>query len=140
MWDKENFGFFADGELAWTNIDKPLRIIRHKWNGLIKASEHGESRVHPTQKPVALAEWTFSTFAPESRIVLDLFIGSGSTLIACERTNRDCYAMEMEPGYVDVVVARWQKLTGGVAHNEEGRTFEDISKDRLVDAAAVATA
>lgn len=112
-WDKENGeDFFADGELAWTNTDRQLRIVRHQWKGMIKASERGEKRVHPTQKPVAVAEWTFDKYAPTSVTVMDLFGGSGSTLIACEKTERICYMMELDPQYVDTIIARWEKFTG----------------------------
>ncbi len=122
-WDKENGeDFFADGELAWTNQDKQLRIVRHQWKGMIKASERGEKRVHPTQKPIAVAEWTFERYAKDSTSVLDLFGGSGSTLIACEKTNRKCFMMELDPHYCDVIVARWEKYTGKKA--------EFISKDK----------
>ena len=58
IWDKENTGNFADAELAWTNHDGAVRLLRHMWNGMLRASERGK-RVHPTQKPVALAEWAF---------------------------------------------------------------------------------
>jgi 16S rRNA G966 N2-methylase RsmD len=112
-WDKENGeGFFADGELAWTNREKQLRIFKHQWKGMIKASEMGQKRVHPTQKPIALAEWVFHICNKESKSVLDLFGGSGSTLIACEKTNRKCFMMELDPHYCDVIVARWEKYTG----------------------------
>ena len=112
VWDKENGeGFFADGELAWSNDDKQLRIFRHQWKGMIRDSERGEKRVHPTQKPVALAEWCFENYGKPTS-VLDLFGGSGSTLIACEKTNRKCFMMELDPHYCDVIVARWEKYTG----------------------------
>ena len=112
VWDKENTGSFADGELAWTNLDATVKILRHQWSGLIKASERGEKRVHPTQKPVALAQWVIETCAPDSKTVLDLFLGSGWTLAACEQTGRTCYGMEMAPAYCDVIVTRWENLTG----------------------------
>jgi len=75
---------------------------------------------HPTQKPVALAAQaiTHTTVAKDS--VLDLFGGSGSTLIACEQTNRTCFMMELDPKYVDVIIARWEKLTGQTAELIEG--------------------
>lgn len=122
-WDKENGeGFFADGELAWTNRDKQLRIYKHQWKGMIKASEMGQKRVHPTQKPIALAEWSFDICDKESKSVLDLFGGSGSTLIACEKTKRKCFMMELDPHYVDVIVARWEKFTGKQAELINGQT------------------
>jgi DNA modification methylase len=65
---------------------------------------------HPTQKPVELAETAFSHHKKGS--VLDLFLGSGSTLIAAEKTNRKCYGMELDPKYCDVIVKRWEDFTG----------------------------
>ena len=102
----------SDCELAWIKSKwSSVRIFRHLWKGLIKGSEHGQKRVHPTQKPVALAEWSFDYFK-EVTTVLDLFGGSGSTLIACEKTNRSCFMMEFEPHYCDVIVKRWEEFTG----------------------------
>ena len=136
VWDKENTGTFADAELAWTNRDATVKLIRHQWSGLIKASERGERRVHPTQKPVALAEWVFDTVAPESKTVIDLFCGSGSTLIACERKRKSGLLMEMAPAYVDVAVRRWQDFARGEAVLEgDGRTFSEIAAARLERAA-----
>jgi len=113
VWDKVNGkSFFADAELAWTNQKTAVRIFKHQWNGLIKESERGEKRVHPTQKPVALANWCFDKYGSVGDKVLDLFGGSGSTLIACEKTNRACYIMEFEPHYCDVIVKRWEDFTG----------------------------
>jgi 16S rRNA G966 N2-methylase RsmD len=131
VWDKENSGNFADGELAWTNQKTAVRIFRHMWNGMVKASEHGQSRVHPTQKPVALAAWAFGLYSKERDKVLDLFGGSGSTLIACEKTNRSCYMMEMSEAYVDVIITRWENATGqkAVLHGtKEGNARDSASK------------
>lgn len=112
VWDKNNTGNFADAELAWTNQKTAVRIFKHTWNGLIKESERREKRCHPTQKPIALAEWCFNKYGENCKIVLDLFGGSGSTLIACEKTNRHCYMMELDPIYCDVIIERWEKATG----------------------------
>ena len=67
---------------------------------------------HPTQKPIELVEFAIEKVSDEKQNVLDLFGGSGSTLIACEKTNRKCYVMELDPHYCDVIVARWEKYTG----------------------------
>jgi hypothetical protein len=124
VWDKETTGTFADAELAWTNQDKITRLFRHQWSGLMKASERGERRVHPTQKPVALAEWVIKTIAPDAKNVIDLFMGSGSTLIACERLQKRCFGMELAPPYIDVSILRWQNFTGEKATLEAtGETF-----------------
>lgn len=111
VWDKENTGNFADCEMAWTNQNRAARIFKHKWNGMIKASEQGQKRVHPTQKPIELSLWCMKEYAPDSQNVLDLFGGSGSTLIACEKSKRKCFMMELSPNYCDVIIARWEKLT-----------------------------
>lgn len=66
---------------------------------------------HPTQKPIGLANIAIETTTSGGDIVLDLFGGSGSTLIACENTKRKCYAMELDPYYCSVIIERWEKLT-----------------------------
>ena len=102
----------SDCELAWVKSKwSSVRIFRHLWKGFNKDSERNQQRVHPTQKPVALAEWSFDYFK-EVSTVLDLFGGSGSTLMACEKTNRHCLMMEFEPHYCDVIVKRWEDFTG----------------------------
>lgn len=102
----------SDCELAWVKSKwSSVRIFRHLWKGFNKDSERNQQRVHPTQKPVALAEWAFDYFK-EVNNVLDLFGGSGSTLIACEKTNKKCFMMEFEPYYCDVIVKRWEEFTG----------------------------
>jgi hypothetical protein len=126
VWDKETTGNFSDVELAWTNRDAPARIFRHQWSGLMKASERGDRRVHPTQKPVALPEWCFTEFGKAGDVVLDLFLGSAPSLMAAERTERVLMGMELAPAYVDVSVRRWQDFTGQTAiHEASGETFAD---------------
>ena len=130
VWDKDNTGNFADAELAWTNQPTAVRIFKHTWNGMIKASEHGQRRVHPTQKPVKLAEWCFDEYGEKCATVLDLFCGSGSTLIACEAKKKTGYMMELSPHYCDVIVKRWQDFTGKQATLEStGQTFNEVSND-----------
>ena len=111
VWDKlRGDTAYADGELAWTNLDRSVRFIRHKWNGFIRAGN--EERYHPTQKPHDVMLWALDQ-APEScKRILDPFVGSGTTLIAAERQRRACYAMEISPAYCDVAVARWEAFTG----------------------------
>jgi DNA modification methylase len=115
----------SDCELAWVKSKwASVRIFRHLWKGMCKASEHGQHRVHPTQKPVALAEWGLDYFK-ESKVVLDLFGGSGSTLIACEKTNRTNLTMELSEVYCDVIIKRWEEFTGKKAiHADTGLEFK----------------
>lgn len=72
----------------------------------------GEGGLHPTQKPIKIPEHAINHSSKNGDIILDLFGGSGSTLIACEKTNRKCFMAELDPHYCDVIVARWEKYTG----------------------------
>jgi DNA modification methylase len=74
--------------------------------------EHDKKRCHPTQKPVELAIWFFDTWGKGLSSVVDLYGGSGSTLIACEKTNRKCFMMELDPQYCQVIIDRWEQYTG----------------------------
>ena len=76
-------------------------------------AKDGVNNYHPTQKPVALAAKAINNHS--AGLVLDLFGGSGSTMIASEQLNRTCYMMELDPHYCDVIIERWQKLTGETA-------------------------
>jgi DNA modification methylase len=98
---------------------------------MVKASEHGQKRVHPTQKPIALAEWCLDNYAEDCEVVLDLFGGSGSTLIACETRGKDCFVMELASPYCDVIIKRWQDFTGEQATLEgTEQTFADLEAER----------
>lgn len=125
VWDKRVENKMSDTqsdcELAWVKSKwSSVRIFRHLWKGFNKDSERNQPRQHPTQKPVALAEWSFDYFKDVNNIA-DLFGGSGSTLIACEKKNKNCYMMEFEPHYVDVIVKRWEQFTGKKAKLENGQ-------------------
>lgn len=76
--------------------------------------------VHPTQKPLFLPSEAIKNSSKKGNIVLDLFGGSGSTLIACEQLNRKCYCMELDPKYCDVIVKRWENFTGNKAKKING--------------------
>ena len=82
---------------------------------------------HPTQKPVELIEKALQNSSKSGDTILDLFGGSGSTLIACEKTGREARLMELDPKYVDVIVKRWQEFSGKQAVLEaDGRTFDEV--------------
>lgn len=115
IWDKQNTGNFADVELAWTSMDKGAKLYKWLWNGLCRKGDRsieGKTRVRPTQKPVGLIADILNDFTKENEIILDCFGGSGSTLIACEQINRSCRMIEYESYYCDVIIERWEKLTG----------------------------
>ena len=100
-------------ELCWSKTKHKRDIARVKWAGVFGTEqEFDHKRHHPTQKPVKLSGWFISRYSKEGNIVADIFGGSGSTLIACEQLNRQCRMMELDPHYCDVIIARWEKLTG----------------------------
>jgi DNA modification methylase len=84
--------------------------------------------LHPTMKPVALVERAIRNSSKSRDIVLDPFGGSGSTLIACEKTGRASRVIELDPKYVDVIIERWQAFSGGTAVLDgDGRSFDQIA-------------
>lgn len=90
-----------------------------------------ELRMHPTVKPIALVADAIMDCSRRGGIVLDPFAGSGTTLVAAERTDRRCYALELDPMYVDVAVRRWQQLTGEEAvHEQTGRPYDAVAAGR----------
>jgi DNA modification methylase len=104
-------------ELCWSRAKHKRELARIMHKGL--ASVENDKRVHPTQKPVALAQWFFDRWGDRKVIVADLFGGSGSTLIACEKTGRQARLMELDPRYCDVIIKRWEDFTGKKAILEE---------------------
>lgn len=124
-WSKGQDGLsMSDGELAWTTEDKPLR------SKTINRA-HLQGSVRPTQKPVQIIEFSVDYLSvPQKGAVLDLFAGSGTILIVCEKTDRRAFAMERDPGYCDVIVKRWQEFTGKQAtHAATGATFAEVEAD-----------
>jgi site-specific DNA-methyltransferase (adenine-specific)/modification methylase len=98
----------ADCELAWTNFGGRARLFRHLWKGMIKASERGERRVHPTQKPVALMRWCIGLAKPRG-VICDPYMGSGSTLRAAVDMGWPVIGIEIEEMYCKVAVKRMQQ-------------------------------
>jgi DNA modification methylase len=126
-WDKQeknNHIDQADCELAWTNINSPARVFHHLWAGFRRDSEIGEKRVHPTQKPIQLICEILQHFKKvNSALILDLFLGSGSTLVASHQLNRICYGMELDPKYCQVIIDRMQKLDNTIKVNINGKEY-----------------
>ena len=138
VWDKQGGKRvdFADVELCYTNLTGGARMFTHIWDGFRRDSEKGETRVHPTQKPVQLIMdiWAFFEKHLNGFTVLDLFGGSGSTLIACEKTTRTGLIMELEPRYCDVIIQRWQMFTGMDARLDgTNQSFRELKKARGVN-------
>lgn len=98
------YGWKQGGSHHWYGDRKQTTVIDYN-----KPVRNGE---HPTMKPVGLFSCLISNSTKEGDSVLDTFGGSGTTLISCEQLNRKCYIMELDPHYCDVIIARWEKLTG----------------------------
>ena len=97
-------------------------------NSFARCGEEGNLlALHPTVKPVAMVADAMLDCSARGEIVLDGFLGSGTTVIAAERTGRRCYGLELDPAYVDTIIRRWQTLTGGSArHAVSGRSFDHL--------------
>jgi DNA modification methylase len=106
-----------DFEICWSKERHKKATFWKRWVGF-DSIERGEKRVHPTQKPIDLHCWVFDKWGKPNDVVVDLFGGSGSTLIACEKTGRSCRMMELDPKYCDVIVKRWEEFTGQKARLE----------------------
>ena len=108
-------------ELCWSKARHKRDIARIKWAGVFGIEkEFDHKRHHPTQKPIELVRWFLERYAKDGWIVVDLFGGSGSTLIACEQLEKTACLMELEPQYVDVIIKRWETFTGKKAELIEG--------------------
>lgn len=113
MWAKNVFGlgkgYRHQHEFILFNgfIKEDIKNETDLWN--IKKDHNYK---HPTQKPIAIPSRAIQNSTNEGENVVDLFGGSGSTLIACEQLNRQCFMMELDPRYVDVIINRWETFTG----------------------------
>ena len=99
-------------------------------NSLARNGEERLPGLHPTIKPAAMVADAILDCTSRNDIVLDPFLGSGTTVIAAERTGRICYGMELDPSYVDAIIRRWQAFTGKKAvHEKSGRTFAELEEE-----------
>jgi len=116
VWDKRNEAtdsVIGSGfELCWSAVKHKQDVLRVLWTNYTSHTNEGHGRAHPTEKPIRLLAEILTRWASESCIVADPFLGSGTTLIAAEQTGRICYGMEISPQYCDVIVKRWETLTG----------------------------
>jgi DNA modification methylase len=106
IWDKENgANTFADAELAWTNLDKAVRLKRYMWHGMLRANNEPRGD-HPTQKPVGIMEWVISHLPAETQTIIDPYMGSGTTGVACAKMGKTFVGIEREQKYFDIACKR----------------------------------
>ena len=132
---------FKNGKAPHRNnieLGKYGRYRTNVWNypsAITMSRQRGGENVlamHPTVKPIALIADAILDCTERGNIVIDCFLGSGTTLLACERVGRKCYGMELDPKYVVLAIRRWQTLTGEKAINEStNRSFADHESDVL---------
>ena len=121
-----------DDTTAFKWFKKNLKLQENKSTSIINCNRPSKSSEHPTMKPVELLEKPIKHASKEDDIVLDLFLGSGSTLIACEKTNRICYGMELDPRYISVILDRWQEYTGNEAIRlNDNKKWNEIKENKL---------
>ena len=136
VWDKMRGGegvndnydkmFGSNFELVWSRQKHKRALVRVLWKGIFGLSkEDTKKRVHPTQKPTELCNWFINKFSKQDNIIVDLFGGSFSTMIACHQTNRVFYGMEIDPKYCEVGVKRLLKLDPSIKITKNG---EEIDK------------
>ena len=128
----------ADAELAWTNCVKGVRVYAHEWNGYHRDSERGE-HYHPTQKPVSLMRWCIEkAHVPDGALILDPFMGSGTTLVAAQSLGRRAIGIEIEEEYCQIAVERLRQrplpltvtMSRDTLQSTQGGFFDGSPTDR----------
>jgi hypothetical protein len=109
----------ADFELCWSKKERN-KMAWITWGGF-KSKEIGEERLHTTQKPIELASWFFNNWGKQNDLVADLFLGSGSTMVAAHQLKRKCYGMELDPKYCQVIIDRMRKLDPTIVVKRNGQ-------------------
>ena len=113
FWDKDNGNSdFADGELAWTSFRSSVRKIKWRWAGMLQENmKHKDIRVHPTQKPVGVMKWIIEKYSEDNQTIIDPFMGSGTTGVACKELGRNFIGIEIDKGYYEIAQKRIAQAT-----------------------------
>lgn len=118
VWDKTlesngDAGYNSEFELLWSKTPHKKEVLHFNWFRYFGLSSQDiKTREHPTQKPLQVIYPFIKKYTDNDNLIVDLFGGSGSTLIACEQLGRRCFMMELDPKYCDVIIQRWENLTG----------------------------
>jgi len=124
VWDKANGdNTYADCELAWTNLDKAVRRIVHQWHGMLRVGN--EARFHPTQKPLAVMKWALQHAPDDCELILDPFMGSGTTLVAAKQLGRRAIGIEIEQRYCDIAIERLRQNMLPLAEHSDAEPIQD---------------
>jgi DNA modification methylase len=129
IWKKHRIGFggsdyqhtYEPFVYGWTGHKERYMINQRNLSDVWEFARPSTSELHPTMKPIDLIVYALANSSKQDDIVLDLFLGSGSTLIASEKTGRICYGMEIDPKYVDVIVQRYVDYTGDAKVRRNGK-------------------
>jgi site-specific DNA-methyltransferase (adenine-specific) len=134
VWDKENGDTdFADCELAWTNLDRAVRRLTYRWNGMLQQPGRAkEPRIHPAQKPEALIVWALGLAPASVQTVLDPFMGIGTTLVAAKRLGKQAVGIEQSERWCEEAVRRLQQEALPLAMEEPGDSVAVDPVDRIV--------
>lgn len=111
VWDKLNSGDFADCELAWTNLDKAVRIFRYLWNGMLK--EKPEYRMHATQKPLSLGKFAISLCPTDAKSLIDPYMGSGTFIVAAKAMGLSAIGVDREEKFCEDASKRLEQEVFG---------------------------
>jgi ParB/RepB/Spo0J family partition protein len=103
-----------------------------KVNSFARKGSKRDLELHPTVKPIALVSDAILDSTKRDDIVLDSYIGSGTSILAAERTSRRCFGIEIDPIYVDTAIMRWERMTGREAKNVQGQTFAQVKRARWI--------
>ena len=111
VWDKVNGNNgYADCELAWTSFDSAVRQFTYQWHGMLQQDmKNKETRIHPTQKPIALYTWLLQNYAHQGDKILDTHVGSASSLIACHRMGFEYWGFELDADYFKAATERLER-------------------------------
>ena len=116
VWFKDNTGNYSPCEYAFQSINNHIHHYQYRWNGMLQQNmKDKEIRIHPTQKPVALYDWTLNKFAKEGDLILDTHLGSGSIAIACHQMKRKLIGYEIDAEYYQKACKRFEEQTRQMA-------------------------
>lgn len=132
------YGWKEGDKHAWYSDRKQTSVKQFPTDHYNKAGRDTDKYVHPTQKPTNILRYYMdNSLPPDGGLVVDLFLGSGSTLIAAEQTGRKCYGTELDPRFVDAIIQRWQNFTQLEAVLEAtGETYHAVSQSRATTVAS----